>query len=674
MKFQASFIPEVGKHEYEFVFGPVETYASSDGLWVYVTRPFDSLEHLKALCGTFQGRLERAGRQFMGAVIQPYGTKPPTWEGKYRTINPLKVRLDYGKHTVENPAIFELRPECHLIYAADLEHPETVIIPSNEFYPNGLNEQQVVGYYNSVKDKIIKQYTDYDLDGLVMVKVDDRVIVRRHASLEIQAMKIGEHAEFDKLNRGRTVEFHFAIGDQTRLVWVDLDPKEEFPFDEAKTVALDMAKEMQTVFGGNPEIRFSGKKGFHVVIMRETFMPTQEAHDKVKEIVEKYIAGKDSLTSSFTKEKNKMRLDFSTLHKDGGLRVAWSLAYPTGLVCTPIDPNMLPSFKKGDATMTEQTIESSIFAAVKSVGELVKVLWQWNRDKTLPNNIEDLKDIENIALQIEKDRLLVDHLVEYLNPLSDHKYGVDELKSALQEVASAAHIKQSQILQEMTKRLTVPAPALPEAQTAMARQGTIMMDASILKAAFASLLKTYEEKRKPGDTPEPFGKEVKDADVEAIFVVQQHDAKKAGRHYDFRLAHEGVLKSWAVPKLTDLVQGAKPTVLAIEVEPHPLEYAKFEGSAVIAQAKDSPDTWPCVSILSGMVDAGILEARASIPAGQYGAGNVMIWDSGSYVTLSHDDNHWKFRLNGSRLNGTFALVRTGGNKWLLRRSKDASKS
>ena len=79
-------------------------------------------------------------------------------------------------------------------------------------------------------------------------------------------------------------------------------------------------------------------------------------------------------------------------------------------------------------------------------------------------------------------------------------------------------------------------------------------------------------------------------------------------------------------------------VLAVEVEDHPMDYAKFEGS---------------------------------IPSGQYGGGDVMIWDEGSFTTIHQDENSWKFRMKGSKLNGTFALVRTGGNKWLLRRSKDA---
>src|SRR4051812_49088437 len=110
-------------------------------------------------------------------------------------------------------------------------------------------------------------------------------------------------------------------------------------------------------------------------------------------------------------------------------------------------------------------------------------------------------------------------------------------------------------------------------------------------------LKEYKAKRNFRRTSEPAGKvRGERAAREAFFVVQKHDATRL--HYDFRLAMEGVLKSWAVPKGFPMTRGDRR--LAVQVEDHPMDYVRFEGT---------------------------------IPEGNYGAGTVMVWDIGSYELL-----------------------------------------
>jgi bifunctional non-homologous end joining protein LigD len=122
-----------------------------------------------------------------------------------------------------------------------------------------------------------------------------------------------------------------------------------------------------------------------------------------------------------------------------------------------------------------------------------------------------------------------------------------------------------------------------------------------------------------------------------FFVVHEHHSKNF--HYDFRLEMGGTLKSWAVPKGPSLSPQDKR--LAIMVEDHPLDYGSFEGII--------PDTY-------------------------YGAGPVIIWDSGTYEPISIDmtKGHLEFILNGRKLKGTFILtkLKQKDKEWLLIKKRD----
>ncbi|MFC0428968.1 DNA polymerase ligase N-terminal domain-containing protein [Chryseobacterium scophthalmum] len=162
-------------------------------------------------------------------------------------------------------------------------------------------------------------------------------------------------------------------------------------------------------------------------------------------------------------------------------------------------------------------------------------------------------------------------------------------------------------------------------------------------------LKDYNNKRKFDETTEPKGKTKKSKD-QLIFVIQRHAASRL--HYDFRLEMEGVLKSWAVPKGPSL--NPEDRRLAMMVEDHPYDYKDFEGN---------------------------------IPEGNYGAGQVEIWDSGTYEPLDETSKlsdekellkelkagSLKFILHGKKLKGEFALVKmknAENNAWLLIKHKD----
>ncbi|MDP2670980.1 MAG: DNA polymerase ligase N-terminal domain-containing protein [bacterium] len=176
-------------------------------------------------------------------------------------------------------------------------------------------------------------------------------------------------------------------------------------------------------------------------------------------------------------------------------------------------------------------------------------------------------------------------------------------------------------------------------------------------------LEKYTSMRDPGKTPEPFTS--KDIDPEKlVYVVQKHSA--TALHYDFRLEMGGVMPSWAIPKGPSLDNSVKR--LAMQTEDHPLDYRHFEGV---------------------------------IPAGEYGAGPVIIWDEGWYLPETEispgirkeirdkkegekamlaglEKGEIKFFLYGKKLKGSFTLVKTKGfppgkagkNAWLLIKHKD----
>lgn len=152
-------------------------------------------------------------------------------------------------------------------------------------------------------------------------------------------------------------------------------------------------------------------------------------------------------------------------------------------------------------------------------------------------------------------------------------------------------------------------------------------------------LAEYNRKRRFEVTPEPAGRPRRVRTAALEFVVQKHRASHL--HYDFRLEHDGVMLSWAVPKGPSLDPANKR--FAMQTEDHPIEYNQFEGV---------------------------------IPEGEYGAGTVMIWDCGTWVPAVADVDRalakgdLKFTLYGKKLRGSWVLVRMRGRQWLLIKHRD----
>jgi bifunctional non-homologous end joining protein LigD len=152
-------------------------------------------------------------------------------------------------------------------------------------------------------------------------------------------------------------------------------------------------------------------------------------------------------------------------------------------------------------------------------------------------------------------------------------------------------------------------------------------------------LAEYNRRRRFDVTPEPAGKMGRAKKKELEFVIQKHRASSL--HYDFRLEHDGVMLSWAVPKGPSLDPSNKR--FAMQTENHPIEYNQFEGV---------------------------------IPEGEYGGGTVMIWDRGTWEPEVDDvdgalaKGDLKFTLHGKKLRGSWVLVRMRERQWLLIKHRD----
>ena len=134
-------------------------------------------------------------------------------------------------------------------------------------------------------------------------------------------------------------------------------------------------------------------------------------------------------------------------------------------------------------------------------------------------------------------------------------------------------------------------------------------------------LNEYKRKREFDKTGEPKGEEIRGKSKKLIYVIQRHMASHL--HWNLRLEEDGVLKSWAVPKEPPTAKGTKR--LAIQVEDHPLAYAKFEGV---------------------------------IPEGNYGAGTVKIWDNGTYESEKQTHKEIEGIFHGKKLDGKYVLIKS----------------
>ena len=180
-----------------------------------------------------------------------------------------------------------------------------------------------------------------------------------------------------------------------------------------------------------------------------------------------------------------------------------------------------------------------------------------------------------------------------------------------------------------------PMPIAPkDEESSISRKGKIKTDQAE-DNSIKTPLKDYQDKRDFSKTAEPGITDESANDVNDKFVIQMHDATNL--HFDLRLGVEGVLKSWAIPKGIPLEKGLKR--LAILTEDHPAKYLSFEGT---------------------------------IPKGEYGGGDMWVFESGTIEWLKYTKNDLKFKLISKQINGNFAMYQLkDGKEWIIEKKEDS---
>ena len=150
-------------------------------------------------------------------------------------------------------------------------------------------------------------------------------------------------------------------------------------------------------------------------------------------------------------------------------------------------------------------------------------------------------------------------------------------------------------------------------------------------------LEAYRAKRDPSRTPEPSGDSPAAGEGSSRFVIHEHHARRL--HWDLRLEHNGVLLSFALPR--GVPSDPSENRLAVHTEDHPIEYLDFQGT---------------------------------IPKGEYGAGEMTVWDRGTYEPEKIEENKIVARLDGERVQGRYALFQTRGDDWMIHRMDPPSEA
>jgi len=241
----------------------------------------------------------------------------------------------------------------HIRYAAKWvicgdfpSHPDTILFKS-EYYTNPIREKHIWTFYDLIRPKILPVLKDFPL--FIYIATDSTFIIKRHQTEDF--ITVSNKEEFDKINNGRTVEFHIATPTKSAKQWIDIDPGNDVEFAEVKEITLETADALKKVAKVSHYL-FTGSRGFYLEMDLSTKRNTNDFRNEVSDFLKEHYV--DSSSVVFKKpSKDQIRIDFTPIKDFGGHRATFSLAAVklTGLVCVPIDKVQVRRFRKEQATI-----------------------------------------------------------------------------------------------------------------------------------------------------------------------------------------------------------------------------------------------------------------------------------------------------------------------------------
>lgn len=284
---------------------------------------------------TFEGKILEGYGAGKIEIIEEFNFDIIEWRNEK-----IKLRIKDNKNLEGIYTLVKMKKDEWLMYRGPIEKTvtsslkpgteEDIVIPPNEYYPNGLTKKDIYDYYVSVYDKLLKYLKGRKV--FVILNIDGTILKRKEGD---QYLTIESKEDLEKLNTGRTTEFHIVADRLTDIGWIDLDPKEEFNLKKAKEIALNLVPLIKENFKIKDLIvKFSGHRGYHILFWLKSKIDVDELRKQLKDLLEKYIDENElkNVTTSITHEKNSLRLDVSTLHETGGIRAPYSLHSKTGLI------------------------------------------------------------------------------------------------------------------------------------------------------------------------------------------------------------------------------------------------------------------------------------------------------------------------------------------------------
>ena len=554
------------------------------------------------------------------------------------------------------------------------DHPNSVVVSKKDSLINReLCELDIYSYYtNDVVKGMLKELKSRDL--FIGIRLEGRhgklLYIRHPYDKKTEYIRINSISDFQKYRSGRTIEYHCTTKQRTDFYIIDFDAGDE-PFSQTKKITADISDALDKLPEvSNTTIRYTGKRGFHIISNLKKSIDVDSAREFLKGWLKDNFGDRDDVVIGESPSGKKGALGLSPMKVNGGQVALWSLRV-TGLCCVEVPRANLMSFEKEDASLekTYKKLTGKSFKVEKLSYRLPSV-----KSPTMPHTPLEKPTAYAVEVLVSEHPTSSGWHTGFSKDFNEIEpcWAIvfdGKLSAKARRSAESAGLK----IKERTGSTHSPSHALTDVylpdvgRTNYVRASKVFNSFADsykgLTRKVASVINGYINVDAVNIKTAGYDREQLKPGYKGRFLLQTHSAIKAGKHLDLRIefpvtdlhralkGYEGkrspetnepfgpykskpgtVYRSWAVKKHTIPTKSTK--LFIVETEDHPIDYGK--------------------------------KSKFTIPEGMYGAGDVEIWDRGSYELLDVEgDKKYVIDFKGNKLNGTFAIVKyLNGYLWV----------